>query len=246
MIKFFRRIRQQLLSQNRFSKYLLYAIGEIVLVVIGILIALQINNRNEERKLRSTEVIYLKGLKQNLLDSREELNRVIEESNVTVKSLNNLVEALKLAGNDVNNLEVDSLMFSGMAYTIFQSRQGVIDELISSGQVVIIKNDYLRSQIASWNGNLIDLREIEEMGKSGFHNYGDRLSAYFDFSGITPEDQIFSVELKENFFNDLKTRNTIANNREVSRRLNEIYIDKRNYIDTLIQVINNELKFKDD
>lgn len=50
MIKFFRRIRHQLLSENRFSKYLLYAIGEIILVVIGILIALQINNWNETRK----------------------------------------------------------------------------------------------------------------------------------------------------------------------------------------------------
>mgnify|MGYP001591841413 CR=1 FL=1 len=50
MIKFFRRIRQGLLSENKFSKYLLYAIGEIILVVIGILIALQINNWNEKRK----------------------------------------------------------------------------------------------------------------------------------------------------------------------------------------------------
>lgn len=52
MIKFFRRIRQKLLSESQFSKYLLYAIGEIVLVVIGILIALQINNWNESRKSR--------------------------------------------------------------------------------------------------------------------------------------------------------------------------------------------------
>ena len=50
MIKFFRRIRQKLLSENKFSKYLFYAIGEIILVVIGILIALQINNWNENRK----------------------------------------------------------------------------------------------------------------------------------------------------------------------------------------------------
>jgi len=50
MIKFFRKIRRQLLTENRFSKYLLYAIGEIVLVVIGILIALQINIWNENRK----------------------------------------------------------------------------------------------------------------------------------------------------------------------------------------------------
>jgi len=50
MIKFFRKIRQKLLTENKFSKYLLYAIGEIILVVIGILIALSINNWNEERK----------------------------------------------------------------------------------------------------------------------------------------------------------------------------------------------------
>ncbi|MFC7357691.1 DUF6090 family protein [Jejudonia soesokkakensis] len=55
MIKFFRHIRQRLIKENRFSKYLLYAIGEIVLVVIGILIALQINNWNEERKEKIAE-----------------------------------------------------------------------------------------------------------------------------------------------------------------------------------------------
>jgi hypothetical protein len=50
MIKFFRKIRQRLLTENKFSKYLIYAIGEIILVVIGILIALSINNWNESRK----------------------------------------------------------------------------------------------------------------------------------------------------------------------------------------------------
>ncbi|MGD1948015.1 MAG: DUF6090 family protein [Croceivirga sp.] len=55
MIKFFHRIRQKLLSENRFSKYLLYAIGEIILVVIEILIALQINNWNDNRKDNTSE-----------------------------------------------------------------------------------------------------------------------------------------------------------------------------------------------
>ena len=50
MIKFFRKIRQKLLTENKFSKYLLYAFGEIILVIIGILIALSINNWNEEKK----------------------------------------------------------------------------------------------------------------------------------------------------------------------------------------------------
>jgi hypothetical protein len=51
MLHFFRQIRQRLLTDNKFSKYLLYAVGEILLVVIGILVALQIDNWNEERKL---------------------------------------------------------------------------------------------------------------------------------------------------------------------------------------------------
>ena len=67
MIKFFRKIRQRLLSENKFSKYLLYAIGEIMLVVIGILIALQINNSSEARKERTIEINYLKNLKADLL-----------------------------------------------------------------------------------------------------------------------------------------------------------------------------------
>jgi len=55
MIKFFRKIRYDLMEKNKTGKYLKYAIGEIVLVVIGILIALQINNWNEERKTNSKE-----------------------------------------------------------------------------------------------------------------------------------------------------------------------------------------------
>ena len=51
MIKFFRKIRLEQLTENKFSKYLLYAIGEIIFVIVGILIALQINNWNEQRKI---------------------------------------------------------------------------------------------------------------------------------------------------------------------------------------------------
>ena len=56
MIKFFRKIRQKLLNENRFSKYLIYAVGEIALVMIGILLALQVNNWNELRKKDQAEI----------------------------------------------------------------------------------------------------------------------------------------------------------------------------------------------
>ena len=58
MIKFFRHIRRSLINQNRMGKYFKYAIGEIFLVVFGILIALQINNWNENRKAENNEIVF--------------------------------------------------------------------------------------------------------------------------------------------------------------------------------------------
>ena len=74
MIKFFRKIRQNLLSEGKTGKYLKYAIGEIVLVVIGILIALQINNWNEDRKNTDQFSQYLKAIKESVQDDLTELD----------------------------------------------------------------------------------------------------------------------------------------------------------------------------
>ena len=82
MIKFFRKIRQKLLSESKFSKYLIYAIGEIVLVVIGILIALQINNWNENRKDNLKEVANLLSLKSELEISLQELKSDYNATNL--------------------------------------------------------------------------------------------------------------------------------------------------------------------
>lgn len=70
MIKFFRRIRQRLLSEKKITKYLIYAAGEIFLVVIGILIALQINNWNNHRIEGKKELAYLKRLQEDIQSDR--------------------------------------------------------------------------------------------------------------------------------------------------------------------------------
>ena len=97
MIKFFRSIRRALLAENKFSKYLLYAIGEIVLVVIGILIALQINNWNEERKeFRKSKAL--------LEEFRRDLARDTAESNLVAGKL---VRRLKMETWALNKISYD-------------------------------------------------------------------------------------------------------------------------------------------
>ncbi|PCJ94918.1 MAG: hypothetical protein COA50_11085 [Flavobacteriaceae bacterium] len=78
MIKFFRKIRQRLLTENNFSKYLLYAVGEIVLVVIGILIALQINNWNQEWETHKFENELLIELRQTIIYDYSLIDRILE------------------------------------------------------------------------------------------------------------------------------------------------------------------------
>ena len=79
MIKFFRRIRQKLLSENRFNKYLLYAIGEILLVMVGILLALQVNNWNLKRKNNQLKQTYLERIVNDIKQDTININNILSE-----------------------------------------------------------------------------------------------------------------------------------------------------------------------
>lgn len=95
MIHFFRKIRQQLLSDNRVPKYVLYAIGEIVLVVLGILIALSINNANDLAKLRKKEFALLTEMSENLRIDLRDLDFNIEGNNQRIRANKIILKTLQ-------------------------------------------------------------------------------------------------------------------------------------------------------
>jgi len=103
MIKFFRKIRQKLLTEKKFSKYLIYAIGEIVLVVIGILIALQINNWNEDQKNKALEKNMLENLAENLEQNCDMLKSRIRSITLYRKSGAIIISAIE---NNQMNLDL--------------------------------------------------------------------------------------------------------------------------------------------
>lgn len=140
MIKFFRRIRQKLLSESKFSKYVLYAIGEIILVVIGILIALQINNWNEDKKNKRTEESLLVELKSNLQVNEERLIESIEDEKTTVKSIYFVVDFLenKRAYNDSMDYHFGRADFASdivLSTTAFEAIKSRGFEIISSDEI---------------------------------------------------------------------------------------------------------------
>ena len=92
MLKFFRRIRQKLLTENKFRKYLLYAIGEIILVMIGILMALQVNNWNNERLEDKKETKILREFQRNLQANVIQFTSEIDKQQTIVHDINIIIE----------------------------------------------------------------------------------------------------------------------------------------------------------
>ena len=136
MIKFFRRIRQKLLEESRFSKYLLYAIGEIVLVVIGILIALQINNWNLTQQDRKTEKENLLALQKEFAQNNAKLQEVILQNNENISGAEKMMQSFSNIAKDTISEQTMAIYASETFGTEinFEPETGVLTEIISSGQ----------------------------------------------------------------------------------------------------------------
>jgi hypothetical protein len=107
MIKFFRHFRQAMIKENRVSKYLLYAIGEIVLVVIGIMIALQINNWNEQKKVNRELVEVLKEVRSNLIADSLKIYEIHTLKSEDIKTQYKVIDSLENGNIPYDSIEYD-------------------------------------------------------------------------------------------------------------------------------------------
>jgi hypothetical protein len=168
MINFFRKIRYDLMEKNITSKYLKYAMGEIVLVVIGILIALQINNWNENRKASIQEHVYIERLiKENQLN-QERFQKKIDELTLGVKSIEGLSSALKNENiSDSLIIVAANNFFSyGSIFHNFTSSTSTFDDLASTGNLTLISNPELRDRIVQ---HYAKHQEVAERVQSGIN-----------------------------------------------------------------------------
>jgi len=147
MIKFFRRIRFNLMEQNKTRKYLKYALGEILLVMIGILLALQVNTWNENRKENRISQEYLVGITNDIKKDLKQLDEILEIQMVPISiisSIDNIFieeyhEPEKHASffNALDTSQVKSLFYRSTSY---RPAKGTYNSLISDGKSGFIKN----------------------------------------------------------------------------------------------------------
>ncbi len=151
MIKFFRKIRYDLMEKNKTGKYLKYAVGEIILVVIGILIALSINNWNENLKNKKLETSYLKRIYEDLDNDLLQFERTIklaQERNKRVLFLEQAIKHSQLV-NKSSDYFVKSIVYANYTYRPAISNHS-FEELKSSGRLELINNEDLRVSIAKY------------------------------------------------------------------------------------------------
>ncbi|MGA8853713.1 MAG: DUF6090 family protein [Christiangramia sp.] len=151
MINFFRKTRRRLLLKKKFSKYLLYAIGEITLVVIGILIALAINNWKENQTVLKREQFYLSGLKEEFLDNKIKLQNLMEVNQLNYQNSQKL--AILLGENEKLPAEEDlsQMLYHSFSYDLaYNPNNSFLKELINSGRLEDISNPDLRRKLTAW------------------------------------------------------------------------------------------------
>lgn len=223
MLTFFRRIREKLLSENNFSKYLLYAIGEIVLVVIGILIALQINNWNNESNERKKEAIILKQIHTDFKSNKKQLDSIViinqKKRNALTVFVNELIKT-------PDSSAIDTLLkYVNEIYTIktFNPSNGAIEALISSSSFELIQNDSLRNLLVSWQDVYKDYAEEEQLERNyQLHYFTPYLRKNFNFLQPYSTQNLESIKTVEfqNTFIDKRLLSTFVLDAIEEERIN--------------------------
>ena len=237
MIKFFRKIRQRLLAENKFSKYLIYAMGEILLVMIGILLAFQVDSWNDQRKRDVMKIAILKELKQNLMVDIVDIDENISQHEQSLKSSQILSSVIEndLPKNDSLNNHFSNIILVPM----FLPTKTAYENLKLTG-ATILDNDSLRLAIIelyerkyAFLKDVVDGERIKMVTDlNGFYRNEFRSIDFFGKSYPVNFEELIKNQVYSNYVNYQKT---------ISKFILVRYENTKEETNNLIIRINEEL-----
>lgn len=193
-----------------------YALGEIILVVIGILIALQINNWNEQRKMNAQEQELLEGLDAEFTINFNRLEKVLRFHENSIKNANEIMTYFNTDISDIPEVKFDSLQFHIQNVWTFNPRKGLLNSVITSGQINLISNIELKNLLASFEDMVDDTaEEVKEISFLG-QEFNTIINEYIN---IGKQNALgYSIYVNKGFqsdynrfFKDIRIYNIISN-----------------------------------
>jgi len=162
MLSVLRKVRKQLLAKGSIYSYMLYAIGEILLVVIGILIALGINNWNENRKDRIAEQQILQSLHEEFIQNKQILKVAMEGANKSITSCYDLMELMREVPTQKQIKLADSLIYLSIEHNAFNYSNNTFTEIVQAGKISMLLDNDLKSQLFEWGRTLNNVDKAVE------------------------------------------------------------------------------------
>ena len=244
MIKFFQKIRQKLIAENKVSQYLFYALGEIVLVVIGILIALSINNWNEIRKNKIAELNILQDIKGSISTDIQQLKSRIELAKKDVQSANIILNHLEknLPYND--SLNKHFVIITSTGSKDFTPQISAYKVLESKG-IDLISNNQLKKDILNlYNIDYYRLVYEYENFHKNIHDYGRPIARSLFKTTVNNTEQL--PELQPIDYKSLRSNVVLINTLKIiisnDRRIHNMIIELIEECQQIENAINIELK----
>ena len=192
------------MSERAFKRYFLYAVGEILLVVLGILIALQIDNWNENRKDREKEAAILLKLNREFSGNLVEFERIYNMNLEKLRDIDTLLHYLEDPDKPGAMKRISEVIWNSVLGEIYNPSRGTVESLINSGNIDLIQNDTLRDYLTSWPFKLEDYKEEEEFDQGWVF----RLPEYMVKEGSFNHSRgpYASVLKKREFYNNIAMR----------------------------------------
>jgi len=234
MLNYFKEVRNKLVKEGNLRKYIAYAIGEIVIVVAGILLALYLNNWNQERTDKKLEIQYYQSMNNQL---QEDLNIILGEINYNQNYLNQFYYAKNLIlMNDESMIDtLGNIAINMVRFSDFRRKSNIYQTLINSGEIIKINNYKITERLQSLEETYTYINRLEENHSSIILSQiipDIRQRIQFDPLKVENPESLFEYQFQNNF--DILIILMLEKS--------EIYKRAKEEISSIIDLIDQELK----
>jgi hypothetical protein len=236
----------RLLSENKFYKYFLYAIGEITLVMIGILLAFQVNSWKEQNDNSHIEKTMMANLNSEFKNNRDKIKASRIQYEETEKSIRLLMSFMQFTSDKLSSQNIDSLLAKSIDVYDYSPTQNSLTEILASGNLKLITNTSLKTVLLEWSAELNEKEEawqtLDDFNQNMMLPYLSKNASMRNIDSYSlmkwEEKSKFNVTY-ESLFNDIEFENHLDNigwavvNYEMTLERLE------NIIKTIIQLTND-------